>query len=219
LQVSRIALGCTSFGVPAERAPWALDEERAGPFFRQALELGITFWDTANRYGNGSSEEIVGRAANADALGNLVRWAATGRPAPMYASPDERAAGIERGARLSAAELDAWLCRSARDLDVAMTALTGAQWTREVVTAQGRTVPATEIAWLRAREICVHTVDLARGIGFGDLPEDFLTALVEDITAKRGTVPAFDGPLPDEAAWLAGRPHSTPGAPALGPWL
>ncbi len=44
-------------------------------------------------------------AANADALGNLVRWAATGRRTPMYATPEERAAGIEQGARMSADEL------------------------------------------------------------------------------------------------------------------
>ncbi|PPJ08874.1 maleylpyruvate isomerase [Nocardia nova] len=158
-------------------------------------------------------------AANADALGNLVNWAATGQPTPMYASPEERAAGIEHGAARSGAELEAWLRRSADDLDAAMAALTDEQWAREVVTAQGRTVPATETVWLRAREVCVHTVDLDRGIGFGDLPADFLTALVDDITAKRGTVPAADGPLPQIAAWLAGRPHLPTGAPALGPWL
>ncbi len=100
-----------------------------------------------------------------------------------------------------------------------MSLLTAEQWAHEVVTAQGRTVPATETAWLRAREVCVHTVDLARGIGFGDLPADLLTALVDDITAKRGTVPAQDGPLPEIAAWLAGRPHSMTDAPALGTWL
>ncbi|MBT0769522.1 aldo/keto reductase [Kineosporia sp. J2-2] len=63
LRVSRIALGCMSFGQPSEPgAGWPLAEETAGPFFRQALDLGITFWDTANVYHNGTSEEIVGRA-------------------------------------------------------------------------------------------------------------------------------------------------------------
>ena len=41
---------------------WTLDEEESQPFFRQAVELGITFWDTANGYGGGTSEEFVGRA-------------------------------------------------------------------------------------------------------------------------------------------------------------
>jgi aryl-alcohol dehydrogenase-like predicted oxidoreductase len=62
LKVSRIALGCMSFGMSAEWTPWALDDEGAEPIFRQAVELGVTFWDTANVYGMGTSEEIVGRA-------------------------------------------------------------------------------------------------------------------------------------------------------------
>ncbi|WP_326570220.1 aldo/keto reductase [Actinacidiphila glaucinigra] len=62
LKVSRIALGCMSFGDPAKRMPWVLDDHQAEPIFRQAVELGITFWDTANIYGLGTSEEIVGRA-------------------------------------------------------------------------------------------------------------------------------------------------------------
>ncbi|MEV0400868.1 aldo/keto reductase [Actinoallomurus sp. NPDC050550] len=61
LKVSRIVLGCMSFGA-SERASWALDDEKAEPIFRQAIELGITFWDTANIYGMGTSEEITGRA-------------------------------------------------------------------------------------------------------------------------------------------------------------
>jgi 1-deoxyxylulose-5-phosphate synthase len=62
LKVSRIALGCMSFGDASRGADWALDDEAAGQRFRQAVELGITFWDTANIYSLGSSEEIVGRA-------------------------------------------------------------------------------------------------------------------------------------------------------------
>ena len=63
LKVSRITLGCMSFGDPARgRNPWVLDEDRAAPVFRQAVELGITFWDTANGYADGTSEEITGRA-------------------------------------------------------------------------------------------------------------------------------------------------------------
>ena len=65
LRVSRIALGCMSFGDPARGfSEWSLGDEEAGPFFRQAIELGVNFWDTANVYGIGSSEEIVGRAVS-----------------------------------------------------------------------------------------------------------------------------------------------------------
>ncbi len=63
LRVSRIALGCMSFGDSSRGfSQWSLDEDDAQPFFRQAVELGINFWDTANVYTFGSSEEIVGRA-------------------------------------------------------------------------------------------------------------------------------------------------------------
>jgi aryl-alcohol dehydrogenase-like predicted oxidoreductase len=62
LKVSRIALGGMSFGLPAPGRGWTLDDDAAEPIFRQALDLGVTFWDTANVYGMGSSEEIIGRA-------------------------------------------------------------------------------------------------------------------------------------------------------------
>jgi aryl-alcohol dehydrogenase-like predicted oxidoreductase len=64
LKVSRIALGCMSYGDPTtpNAHPWALVEDAAQPFFQQAVELGVTFWDTANVYQLGTSEEIVGRA-------------------------------------------------------------------------------------------------------------------------------------------------------------
>ncbi|WP_329536684.1 aldo/keto reductase (plasmid) [Streptomyces sp. NBC_01450] len=61
LKISRIALGCMSFG-DTSQMPWALDDNGAEPIFRQAVESGITFWDTANIYAFGTSEEIVGRA-------------------------------------------------------------------------------------------------------------------------------------------------------------
>ena len=62
LKVSRIAMGCMSFGVGERKNDWALDDDAAQPVFRQAVELGITFWDTANVYSQGSSEEVTGRA-------------------------------------------------------------------------------------------------------------------------------------------------------------
>lgn len=63
LKVSRICLGCMSFGVPERGShPWSMTEEASRPFFARALELGINFFDTANVYSDGTSEEIVGRA-------------------------------------------------------------------------------------------------------------------------------------------------------------
>jgi aryl-alcohol dehydrogenase-like predicted oxidoreductase len=63
LDVSRICLGCMSYGAPDRGFhPWTLGEEAARPFIKRALELGINFFDTANIYSGGTSEEIVGRA-------------------------------------------------------------------------------------------------------------------------------------------------------------
>jgi aryl-alcohol dehydrogenase-like predicted oxidoreductase len=61
LVVSRIALGCMSFGSRNWR-PWVLEQDEAMPFFRRAVELGITFFDTADVYSLGASEEITGKA-------------------------------------------------------------------------------------------------------------------------------------------------------------
>jgi acylpyruvate hydrolase len=158
-------------------------------------------------------------AANADALGNLVQWARTGTETPMYASPGERAAEIERGAALAAGTLVDWAYVSAEMLAQAMDELAPGQWGSQVVTAQGRTVPAAEVPWMRAREVWVHAVDLGTATTFGDLPDDFLAALTEEIRLRRGLDALPGGPLPEVAAWLAGRPHALVGAPALGPWL
>jgi 1-deoxyxylulose-5-phosphate synthase len=63
LKISRITLGCMSFGDTSRGFnQWALNDEQAEPVFRRAVELGITFWDTANAYGYGTSEEITGQA-------------------------------------------------------------------------------------------------------------------------------------------------------------
>jgi aryl-alcohol dehydrogenase-like predicted oxidoreductase len=63
IDVSRICLGCMSYGDPKRGAhEWSLDEEASRPFFRRAVEAGINFFDTANVYSAGSSEEITGRA-------------------------------------------------------------------------------------------------------------------------------------------------------------
>ncbi len=61
LTVSRLALGCMSYGTPKWR-PWVLDEDAAQPFFRRAVEAGINFFDTADMYSIGVSEEVTGRA-------------------------------------------------------------------------------------------------------------------------------------------------------------
>jgi len=97
LKVSRIALGCMSFGDPGTRMGWSLEDDAAEPIFRQAVESGVTFRDTANVYGLGISEEIVGRAlakyANRDEIVLATKlWAR------MHDDP-----GVERAARRASA--------------------------------------------------------------------------------------------------------------------
>jgi len=63
LRVSRLCLGCMTYGVPERGAhPWSFSEDESRPFIKRALELGINFFDTANAYSDGTSEEFVGRA-------------------------------------------------------------------------------------------------------------------------------------------------------------
>jgi maleylpyruvate isomerase len=149
---------------------------------------------------------------NAEALRRLVRWARTGAESRMYASPQQRAAEIGQGAQLSAAQLRLMVHESASALAADLDALTEPSWSQAVVTAQGRTVPATEIPWMRTREVAVHAIDLDAGVGFTDLPDDLNAALVTDTVAKR----LAEGEGAVLAQWLTGR---AAGAPALGPWL
>jgi 1-deoxyxylulose-5-phosphate synthase len=87
-EVSRLCLGCMTFGVPDRGThPWTLDETNSRPIVRQALELGINFFDTANSYSDGTSEEIVGRllremARRDDVLVATKVFFPTGKPGP-----------------------------------------------------------------------------------------------------------------------------------------
>jgi aryl-alcohol dehydrogenase-like predicted oxidoreductase len=61
LMVSRLCLGCMTYGKPTERWPWALDEANSRPFFEKAIEAGINFFDTADVYTGGESEKVTGK--------------------------------------------------------------------------------------------------------------------------------------------------------------
>lgn len=110
LTVSRIALGCMSFADPNPMMTWSLDADQAAPLFRQAVELGITFWDTANVYGSGTSEVITGNAMREfstreeTVLATKIYW-------PMHAGPG--GGGLGRKAILE--QVDASLTRLGTD--------------------------------------------------------------------------------------------------------
>lgn len=117
LMVSRICLGCMSYGDPDATLPgtslgwkWALREEESRPFFKRALELGINFFDTANVYSFGASEEITGRALKALSRREEV-VIATKVYNPMRPGPNGR--GLSRKAIFH--EIDASLTRLGTD--------------------------------------------------------------------------------------------------------
>jgi len=111
LKVSRICLGCMSYGVPERgQHPWSLNEEQSRPFIKKALELGINFFDTANVYSDGTSEEIVGRALRDFAKRDEVVLA-TKVHGKMRDDPNGR--GLSRKAILC--EIDASLRRLGTD--------------------------------------------------------------------------------------------------------
>ena len=111
LEISRLCLGCMSYGVPERGThPWSLPEAASRPFIRRALDLGIHFFDTANVYSDGTSEEIVGRAlldfARRDEVVIATKVHGRMRPGP-------HGAGLSRKAIL--AEIDASLKRLGTD--------------------------------------------------------------------------------------------------------
>jgi aryl-alcohol dehydrogenase-like predicted oxidoreductase len=111
MDVSRLCLGCMSFGVPERGGhQWVLNEEKSRPFIKKALQVGINFFDTANVYSDGTSEEIVGRAlnefANRDEI--VIATKVHGR---MHKGPN--GAGLSRKAIMS--EIDNSLKRLGTD--------------------------------------------------------------------------------------------------------
>ena len=111
LEVSRICLGCMSYGEPGRGShAWTLPEAESRPFIRKALDLGVNFFDTANIYSDGTSEEIVGRALN-DLVPRVVVVIATKVHGRMRPGPN--GAGLSRKAIL--AEIDASLRRLGTD--------------------------------------------------------------------------------------------------------
>jgi len=111
LKVSELCLGCMTFGVP-ERGehPWTLSEEQSRPLLRRALDAGINYFDTANSYSDGTSEEIVGRALKDFTRRDEV-VIATKVFFPMSAGPNGR--GLSRKAIFTA--IDASLRRLGTD--------------------------------------------------------------------------------------------------------
>lgn len=218
-------------------------------FTRSVERLPDTGLDAATRLPGWSRRHVIAHVGlNAEALRRLVQWASTGEPTPMYTSAGQRARDIEDAVTWPDSRLRSFVESTAAQLAADLDVLPQARWTAEVVTAQGRTVAATEIGWMRTREVAVHAVDLAAGVDFEDLPEELCIALITDITRLRsarghdpalqlssgdhtwpvtgdGTPARISGSAAALARWLTGRGtfglviRDDRSWPALTPWL
>jgi maleylpyruvate isomerase len=120
-------------------------------------------------------------ARNADALINLLTWARTGTETRMYASPAERADGIEAGAYRALPEQLADLNAADERFLVAAAAVPADRREFTVLSAQGREIPASEVPWLRVREVWLHVVDLDADYDVDDMPDEVAWMLAADV--------------------------------------
>jgi len=209
-----------------------LQARRGTAFFARKLnELTDDELDGGSLLPGWTRRHVVAHVGyNARAIARLVEWAATGVETPMYPSSEVRDHEISFGATLSPIALRNLFDHSAVHLSVEWRDLTDRDWTSEVKTIQGRTVPASETVWMRTREVWIHAVDLGNGATFADIPVPVLERLLRDITGAwraRGSdaglivrvtdtgqvfgdmeaqdALAVSGPLAAVAAWAAGR--------------
>lgn len=119
-------------------------------------------------------------ARNADALVNLLTWARTGVEHQAYTSRSDRDADIEEGSRrhlqLMRADLDAACVR----FDTACREMPAHSWRAEVTAPKGAVIPASKVPLFRLREVWIHLIDLNFGVGFEDLPADFVEEFLDD---------------------------------------
>lgn len=158
---------------------------------------------------------VVGHLiGNAYGLTNLLSWAETGIEKPMYVSDAARRADIEQRARRPQETLQAEFTQSQQALIAAVEALPASAWTNLVRSALGRSIPVSEVLWLRTRETWIHQVDLQSGFTFADLPSDLVDALLTDVTGTlttRPQCPAVDvAPRDRSRRWRLGPPDVQP---------
>src|SRR6202163_1903330 len=151
-------------------------------FARSLAELTDDDLDGDSLLTGWTRKHVIAHVAyNAAALCRLMGWAAAGVETPMYESPEQRSQEIKQGATLSAAALRNLFDHTVARLDEKWRHLPPTAWDTDVRTAQGRTVPAAETAWMRTREVWIHAVDLDDGARFGDFPDIVLASLLADI--------------------------------------
>lgn len=164
-------------------------------------------------------------AGNAEALVRLLDWARSGVETPMYPSREAREADIEAGSAAEPGELRARSLSTSQRLADAIAAIPSAAWSAQVRTAAGRQIAASEVPWMRVREVWIHAADLRSGVGMDRIPEQVAAALIDEIVATLSERGAEAATLEDSAT---GRRWSLAGgserevrasAPALLAWV
>lgn len=211
-----------------ELARWVDD----GEVFLAEVVAGIPggSWYQPSKLPGWSRASVVAHLArNADALSNLLWWAGTGIETPMYESAEQRDAAIAVSARQAPDDLLRDLDRTSYLLAALAARLRPEHWEATVRTSRGRPVPATEVLWLRLREVWIHAVDLDAGATFEDLPEAIAAALLGDVRADLAARNVADladltrraGSDAQLLGWLTGRAAApaTTRAAELPAWL
>lgn len=152
-------------------------------FLRAQLDrLDDTDLAAPSRLPGWSRAQVLAHVArNAEALVNLLTWARTGIEIPMYASLSQRDADIEASAKQSPVALRRDVWRSADQLAHVVAELPQDAWSAPVRTVRGREIPASEVPWMRAREVWIHAVDLDAGGSFTDFPLPLVDTLLTEV--------------------------------------
>ncbi|KQV07246.1 maleylpyruvate isomerase family mycothiol-dependent enzyme [Leifsonia sp. Root112D2] len=154
-------------------------------FSRKLNELSDEEYDGPSLLAGWQRRHVIAHVGyNARALTRLTEWAATGVETPMYASAAQRNEEIEYGSTLNVLALRNLSDHAIVHLNVEWRDLPTDAWSNQVRTAQGRVVPVSETAWMRAREVWLHAVDLDNGGRFEHFPPEFLDRLLADIAGN-----------------------------------
>ena len=183
-------------------AEWLVrvDDRRTPRITLQWMELGTTrllqltdalsdddFAAPSSLTGWTRAHVVAHAALNAQALGRLVHWAATGIETPMYRDMAQRESDIEAASLLPAQDLRDRLHDESARFAADLSALTPEGWSATVRTRQGRAIPAMEIPWMRVREVWLHAVDLDAGMGCDDIPPELAAALMAEVAVWLGS--------------------------------
>ena len=205
-------------GAGGQRVPLgeSLDWMRGGEIFLSAQISALAaggIGEPSLLPGWARAHVITHLAGNAHGLLNLLTWARTGVETPMYPSPQARRDAIEQGARLPAAALIGEIGASSAALAAAVAQMPEQAWQNTVRSALGRTIPASEVPWMRSREVWIHSVDLDAGAWFDAFPAAFVDRLLTEVAgmlAGHAECPAVTlAPDDRSRAWSLGPAESS----------